>query len=56
MIITTIPIGAEMQNWLFGLTLIAFLIKSPTFPFHIWLPLAHAEGNTITSVILAAIL
>jgi NADH-quinone oxidoreductase subunit M len=25
-------------------------------PFHIWLPLAHTEGNTTASVILAAIL
>jgi NADH-quinone oxidoreductase subunit M len=25
-------------------------------PFHIWLPLAHTEGNTSASVILAAIL
>jgi proton-translocating NADH-quinone oxidoreductase chain M len=26
------------------------------FPFHIWLPLAHTEGNTTASIILAAIL
>lgn len=35
---------------------ISFAIKIPMIPFHIWLPLAHTEGNTSASVILAAIL
>jgi proton-translocating NADH-quinone oxidoreductase chain M len=35
---------------------ISFAIKVPMVPFHIWLPLAHTEGNTSASVILAAIL
>lgn len=35
---------------------ISFAIKVPMIPFHIWLPLAHTEGNTSASVILAAIL
>ena len=35
---------------------ISFAIKVPMVPFHIWLPLAHTEGNTTASVILAAIL
>lgn len=44
-------------SWLCGLgILIAFLIKIPIFPFHIWLPLAHTEGSTSASIFLAAIL
>ena len=35
---------------------ISFAIKVPMLPFHIWLPLAHTEGNTSASVIYAAIL
>jgi NADH:ubiquinone oxidoreductase subunit 4 (subunit M) len=40
-----------MQKFLFLL-----FIKSPTSPFHTWLPIAHGESSTGTSVILAAIL
>jgi len=35
---------------------ISFLVKIPSFPFHTWLPAAHAEAPTIGSVILAGIL
>lgn len=34
----------------------AFAIKMPLFPLHIWLPYAHVEASTITSVLLAALL
>ena len=36
--------------------LLPLIIKIPIFPFHSWLPLAHAEANTIGSILLAAIL
>jgi len=35
---------------------IAFAVKMPLVPFHIWLPEAHAEAPTAGSVILAGIL
>lgn len=35
---------------------IAFSVKVPMFPFHIWLPEAHVEAPTVGSVILAALL
>jgi len=35
---------------------VAFSIKIPTFPFHLWLPEAHVEAPTAGSVILAALL
>jgi proton-translocating NADH-quinone oxidoreductase chain M len=36
--------------------LIAFSIKVPLYPFHLWLPEAHVEASTVGSVILAGIL
>jgi proton-translocating NADH-quinone oxidoreductase chain M len=41
---------------LFVLSWIAFSIKLPTMPLHLWLPEAHVEAPTIGSVILAALL
>jgi proton-translocating NADH-quinone oxidoreductase chain M len=38
------------------LMLFAFLIKTPSFPFHSWLPDAHTEAPTTGSMILAGIL
>lgn len=35
---------------------LAFMVKVPMFPFHLWLPKAHVEAPTGGSVILAAIL
>ena len=35
---------------------IAFAIKVPIFPFHIWLPEAHVEAPTTGSILLAGIL
>ena len=34
----------------------SFAVKTPMFPFHIWLPEAHVEAPTIGSVLLAGIL
>jgi proton-translocating NADH-quinone oxidoreductase chain M len=44
----------ELILWLF--CYIAFSVKTPTFPFHIWLPEAHVEAPTVGSVILAGLL
>lgn len=35
---------------------IAFAVKTPIVPFHVWLPEAHVEAPTIGSIILAGIL
>jgi len=35
---------------------IAFCVKIPLFPFHLWLPEAHVEAPTIGSMLLAGIL
>lgn len=35
---------------------LAFAVKTPLFPFHLWLPEAHVEAPTIGSIILASLL
>jgi len=49
-----LPISSEKLLWL--ALFISFSIKTPMFPFHIWLPEAHVEASTTGSVILAGIL
>ena len=49
-----ITIDRQLILW-FGF-FIAFAIKIPMFPFHVWLPEAHVEAPTIGSVLLAGIL
>ena len=44
---------ATLVFWAF---LIAFAIKTPLFPFHTWLPMAHTEAPAAGSVILAGVL
>jgi len=48
------PLYTEQILWL--CIFISFCIKTPMFPFHIWLPEAHVEASTTGSVILAGIL
>ncbi len=35
---------------------LAFVVKLPLFPFHLWLPEAHVEAPTSGSIILAGLL
>ena len=56
-VLLTLPIACESyQLWLWLGFFIAFAVKTPMWPVHIWYPLAHAESSTGASVILAAIL
>jgi NADH-quinone oxidoreductase subunit M len=49
--------GAIIPAWaIFGLIIVAFLIKLPVIPFHTWLPDAHTDAPTAVSVILAGVL
>ncbi|MBC8352756.1 MAG: NADH-quinone oxidoreductase subunit M [Planctomycetes bacterium] len=48
--------SSDAQFWMFLAFLLAFGIKLPMFPFHTWLPDAHAEAPTAGSVILAGVL
>ena len=49
-----ISLDKELILWLF--MYLAFSIKIPTIPMHIWLPEAHVEAPTAGSVILAGLL
>jgi NADH-quinone oxidoreductase subunit M len=54
--LTTRTYSDQVQFWIFLVFFLAFAIKLPMFPFHTWLPDAHAEAPTAGSVILAGIL
>lgn len=49
-------IDVFLQKTLWILFFMAFAVKIPMFPFHIWLPEAHAEAPTTGSVLLAGIM
>ena len=46
----------QMQPLLFWAFALAFMVKTPMFPFHTWLPHAHTEAPTAGSIILAGVL
>lgn len=46
----------QIQPVLFWAFAIAFMVKTPMFPFHTWLPHAHTEAPTAGSIILAGVL
>ena len=48
--------AAIPQILIFKLFFIAFAVKVPMYPFHLWLPEAHVEAPTAGSVILAGLL
>ena len=45
-----------LQIWIFLALFAGFAIKTPLFPLHTWLPLAHVEAPTAGSVLLAGVL
>lgn len=47
---------SDAPHWLAACFLIAFLIKLPLWPFHVWLPHAHTEAPTSASVLLAGVM
>lgn len=46
----------QLQAWIFWAFAVAFLVKTPAFPVHTWLPDAHVEAPTAGSIILAGVL
>ena len=51
--------AAENYNYiafiLFWMLFIGFAIKMSVFPFHVWLPAAHVQAHTATSVVIAGV-
>lgn len=52
----TVPLSESTQNMLFWGFLLAFAVKVPMIPFHLWLPEAHVEAPTGGSILLAGII
>ncbi len=50
------PMDLRLQIGIFLALFAGFAIKTPLFPLHTWLPLAHVEAPTAGSVILAGVL
>ena len=49
--------GREVLGGLvLGAVLLGLAVKTPTFPFHTWLPPAHSDAPTIGSAVLAGVL
>lgn len=44
------------QSWVLAALMAGFAVKTPLFPVHTWLPLAHTEAPTAGSVVLAGVL
>jgi NADH-ubiquinone oxidoreductase chain 4 len=51
----TLPLAPSYQIALFSAFFIAFSIKIPIVPFHLWLPEAHVEAPTSGSMLLASL-
>ena len=54
--LSCISIPIYYQKWGFIVMCLAFMVKIPMFPFHIWLPQAHVEAPLAGSVLLAGIM
>lgn len=55
-VISQITFSKNRQLFLWLCFFLAFSIKVPMFPFHIWLPEAHVEAPTVGSILLAGVL
>jgi len=51
-----VGLTSAQQYWVFGALMAGFAVKTPFFPVHTWLPLAHDQAPTGGSVILAGTL
>lgn len=55
-LLLTLNFSEQDQYFLWFSFFLAFAVKVPRFPLHLWLPEAHVEAPTLGSVILAALL
>ncbi len=55
-IIANPPLAGLTAMLTFLAMFVAFAVKTPVFPVHTWLPLAHTEAPTAGSVVLAGVL
>jgi len=45
-----------VPSWVWGFTILGFLVKVPIYGFHVWLPKAHVEAPLSGSMLLAGVL
>ncbi|MEI7593365.1 MAG: NADH-quinone oxidoreductase subunit M [Actinomycetes bacterium] len=55
-VVASNSIDKGTMRWLFLGFAVAFMVKTPVFPFHTWLPDAHTEAPTAGSIDLAGVL
>lgn len=55
-VLTNLYIPVNLQKKYFVFMTLAFLVKIPSIPFHIWLPQAHVEAPLAGSLLLAGIM
>jgi NADH-quinone oxidoreductase subunit M len=55
-VLLTESLDIKTQKLLWLCFFMAFAVKMPLFPFHIWLPEAHVEAPTVGSMLLASLL
>jgi NADH-quinone oxidoreductase subunit M len=55
-VITAPPLTGLAATLTFIAMFVTFAVKTPLFPLHTWLPLAHTEAPTAGSVVLAGVL
>jgi NADH-ubiquinone oxidoreductase chain 4 len=55
-VLSTVEFGSDIQKLLFIGFLIAFIVKTPLFPTHIWLGFAHVAAPIGGSVLLAGVI
>lgn len=52
----SVQMSGSQQAWVMLALMAGFAVKTPMFPVHTWLPLAHTEAPTAGSVVLAGVL
>ena len=54
--LSALPLGFDVEVWLFLAFALAFAVKAPVWPFHSWLPPAYVESPTPVTILLAGLL
>lgn len=50
-----VPISPALQQIVYTLLLVTWAVKTPLWPFHLWLPRTHGEASTPVSMYLAGV-
>ena len=53
-LLSLVEISLESQKFLWAAFFIAFAVKTPMWPFHLWLFRAHRDAPLAASILLAA--